>query len=181
MKIFINPGHCVGMDPGAINNNWNVTEAEIVLKIGELVKHYLEAVEFDVTLMQSNNLAGEDGQGYVGSVCYTANQKHKSDLFISLHCNAFNRRAKGTEVFYASAAGQKLAQCIQNELVSTLNTVDRGIKANNGLIVLRRTAMPAVLVEIAFIDSDEDCRLLILKQDEIARAIARGVTDSLLK
>ena len=37
--------------------------------------------------------------------------------------------------------------------------------------------MPAVLVEMGFITNDADCRMLIDQQDELARAIARGITD----
>ena len=43
--------------------------------------------------------------------------------------------------------------------------------------MLKYTDMPAVLVEMAFIDNDEDAALLTGKTDEFARAIARGVTD----
>ena len=45
------------------------------------------------------------------------------------------------------------------------------------LIVLKHTNMPAVLVEMAFVDNDEDTILLTYKADEMARAIARGITD----
>ena len=47
------------------------------------------------------------------------------------------------------------------------------------LIVLKRTDMPAVLVELAFIDNDEDCELLKSNTDDFAAAVARGVTDYL--
>lgn len=43
--------------------------------------------------------------------------------------------------------------------------------------MLRHTDMPAVIVETAFIDSDIDEPLLRVKQDDFARAIARGITD----
>ena len=45
------------------------------------------------------------------------------------------------------------------------------------LVVLKHTDMPAVLVETAFIDNDADAALLVDKEDEFARAIARGITD----
>ena len=45
------------------------------------------------------------------------------------------------------------------------------------LTVLKRTHMPAVLIETAFIDNDEDALLLINHADDFAAAIARGITD----
>ena len=53
---------------------------------------------------------------------------------------------------------------------------DRGVKAHPSFCVLRNTTMPAVLVETGFIDS-EDVNLLTRHGDDIARALARGVTD----
>jgi len=78
--------------------------------------------------------------------------------------------------------GAMLAYHIQSQLVDTLRTFDkaipdRGIKARPGLIVLRETDMPVVLVETAFIDNIQDASLLRDRQDDIARAIARGVSD----
>ena len=70
-----------------------------------------------------------------------------------------------------------LAECIQNQIVQSLSTVDRGVKERPGLAVLRETDMPAVLVETAFITNEEDVQLLMNQKDGFARAIARGVTD----
>ena len=66
---------------------------------------------------------------------------------------------------------------IQRQIVDSLDTMDRGLKERPELIVLRATDMPAVLVELAFIDNDEDAELLMTRQDDFTRAIARGVTD----
>ena len=75
------------------------------------------------------------------------------------------------------SSGGNLAQCIQKQLINSIDTTDRGIKEMPGLLVLRYTDMPAVLVETAFIDNDDDMLLLMNHWDDIARAIARGVTD----
>lgn len=98
---------------------------------------------------------------------------------MSIHCNAFNGEARGTEVecYSRMSDGGALAQCIQDQLINSIDTVDRGVRERPDLRVLRHTAMPAVLVETAFIDNDVDVQLLINNWDDIARAIARGVTD----
>jgi len=176
MKIFINPGHCPGKDPGAVSEVWDVNEAAIVRDIGAKLCNILENMGHDVYSMQSDNLAGEDGYEYEESVVCVANE-WDADYFISLHCNAFNGRANGTEVFYGSTKGLFLAGEIMDRLHEALDTEYRGTKQGHHLCVIKNTTMPAVLVEIAFIDNYNDCQLLINKQDEIARAIAEGIEE----
>lgn len=176
-RVFINPGHCPGIDSGAVNGHYGITEADIVHSISTLVTDYLDKAGCEVSLLQSDNLYW-DGAGEC--VVDSAN-RWPADIFVSLHCNAFNTQAQGTEccIFAAGGASEKLAACIQQQIVGSLHTVDRGLKERSGLIVLKHTDMPAVLVEMAFIDNDSDAELLMGKQDEFARAIARGVTDYL--
>lgn len=174
MKVFINPGHMVGVDAGAVNGMHH--EAQIALNVGGLVNNYLKNVGYDVMMMQSDNLCGESPA--YPNVCSTANA-WGADVFVSIHCNAASPVAKGTEcfVFSVDSESEKLANCIQSQIVYSLNTVDRGVKVNPKLIVLKYTNMVAVLVEMAFISNDDDLKLLTEKQDEFARAIARGISD----
>ena len=177
-KIFFNPGHCIGIDSGAVNPVNGVTEAEICNQIARKVMIYLDRASCEVKFLQSNNLCGEYPAHL--NIVDEAN-KWPADIFISLHCNAFNEKANGTEclVFAKGSYAEDLANAIQNQIISSLNTVDRGIKERPDLAVLKGTKMPAVLVEMAFIDNADDCSKLISKQDDFARAIARGVTDYL--
>ncbi|MBR1646029.1 MAG: N-acetylmuramoyl-L-alanine amidase [Selenomonadaceae bacterium] len=165
MRIFINPGHDVQLDPGACGNG--LREADIVLKIGKRVEGYLRAVGYDVKLFQYDGL---------GEICFDANA-WKADLFVSIHCNAATGTAKGTETF--SSGGMKstrLAEKIQAQIINSLPVINRGVKTAN-FYVLKHTDAPAVLVETAFIDNPDDAKLLIDREDDFARAIARGVTD----
>lgn len=183
MKVFINPGHDVKYDSGAVNPNSGLREADVAASVGELVKGYLEAAGCDCKLMQSDNLAPtgagrseyDDRQGL--TVTETANE-WGADVFVSIHCNAFNESAHGTEVeCYGAGEGARLAGNIQKQIVNSLGTLDRGVKSMPYLLVLKYTDMPACLVEMAFIDNDGDAELLANQQDDFARAIARGVTD----
>ena len=75
----------------------------------------------------------------------------------------------------------RLAASIQNQLVMAMQPLDkgyldRGVKERKNLCVLRETMMPAALVELDFIDS-ADVRLLKEHQEDMARAVTRGVTD----
>ena len=81
------------------------------------------------------------------------------------------------ECYDKNGEGGNLAQCIQDQIVQSVGTVDRGVREMPQLIVLKHTDMPAVLVETAFIDNDDDAALLVDKEDDFARAIARGISD----
>ena len=175
MKVFINPGHCPGVDSGAVNRSSGMQEADVAVAIGQLVQGYLNAADCKVQLLQSDNLM-DDGDG--PCVCDTANN-WPADIFVSIHCNAAGGDARGTEVeiYPGSDESRRLGQCIQSQIVDSLGTTDRGLKVRPNLCVLKSTDMPAVLVECAFIDNDEDAQLLANNQDDFARAIARGITD----
>lgn len=186
MKVFINPGHDLDYDSGAVSPRTGLRECDVAAHVGTLVKHYLEAAGCTCELMQSDNLAPTsigrsryaDRQGL--TVTETANE-WDADIFVSIHCNSAEAdEACGTETFAYNldgGEGEQLATCIQNQIVNALNIVDRGVKANPKLFVLRYTSMPAVLVELGFISNADDERLLTDHQDDFARAIARGVTD----
>ena len=107
-----------------------------------------------------------------------------ADVFVSLHCNAFDGYARGIEtlVFNFVSEAERLAACVHKQLVDTEQSIDpyipdRGLKERPNLSVLRNTDMPAILIEMGFIYNDHDVILLEHKQDAIAKAIARGVTD----
>ena len=181
MKVFLNPGNHPGIDSGAVNLQYELQEAELVRNIGAMVEKYLVLAGLEVESLQSDNLAGESP--CYPNVCQCANDSG-ADLFVSLHCNsAVNESAKGTEtlVYSFGEKSEQAALAIQSQLVTTLGTCDRGVKERPNLIVLKNTIMPAVLVEIAFISNEKDVQLLIYRQDDIARAIARGITDYFLE
>lgn len=182
-KVFLNPGHCPGIDPGAVNKTTGITEANVALEIGKLVKKYLEAAGCEVKLLQSDNL-NYDGVGEC--VCEAANN-WPADVFVSLHCNAFNGMAEGTEIFTSrgQTAADELATCIMAQVENTFGAklcvrsdwLDGDVDREAGYVVLNATNMPAVLYEMIFIDNDTDLKFLLANKDEMAKAIARGITD----
>lgn len=177
-RVFINPGHdqlelrgTSDYDPGAVNEEMGLYENEVAATVGALVEKYLIAAGCEVKLLQHESL----------SYIYTSANSWGADVFVSIHCNAYNGIACGTETLThpTDDTGAHLAQCIQAQIVNTFGTVDRGIKRRADLAVLNGTDMTAVLVEMAFIDNEDDAVLLRDRQDDFARAIARGVTDYL--
>lgn len=180
MKVFLNPGHAPNgiPDPGAKNTETGLRECDVAKNIADLVEKYLVAAGVDVVgNIQSDNLF-YDSDYPQPCVCAKANASG-ADIFVSIHCNAFDCEAHGTETYaYAPGGeGEKLAGCINDQVVRSLGTLDRGVKFRDDYIVLKHTDMTAVLVETAFIDSDTDEPLLRERQDDFARAIARGITD----
>lgn len=167
MRVFINPGHDIDLDSGAVNPNYGTRECDVARNAGKMLARYLQTAGCEVRTLQSDDL---------GLVCETSNE-WGADIFVSLHCNAFNTVARGTETLYKSYNGQQLAQLIQDQIINSINTVDRGIKKRDDLWVLNGTDTVAVLVEMAFIDNDEDLEILNNDLDTIVRAIARGITD----
>ena len=174
MKIAINAGHYPGLDSGAVGMA-GLEEAVVNQDIMVKVAAYLRVVAYEVLEIQENVLSKITG----------ASNNFGAELFISIHCNgAIDPAARGTETFSYLVGGEseKLAICIQQQIVDNLGTVDRGVKTGN-FYVLRLTDCPAVLVETAFITNVEDEKLLGDEniRDQFAAAIARGITDYVSK
>ena len=93
------------------------------------------------------------------------------DIFVSIHFNAFNGKANGSEVFGISKASQAIAKSVLAEIVK-LGFKNRGVK-NTGFYVIKNTSMPAILVECCFIDSASDMK--IFDADKMAEAIKVGL------
>ncbi|MGN0950006.1 MAG: N-acetylmuramoyl-L-alanine amidase [Mitsuokella sp.] len=164
MNILLNPGHSLGgsPDPGAVNNDYGITEADINALIAENCAIALEHYGFNVTVLQSHNLRGEAPE--FPNVTGMANN-WPADLFISIHANAGGGRGCETYCYSGASWGNVFAHYVQDALHRDVSRVDktfpnRGVKLGPELAVLRCTAMPAILVETAFLDQDDDVRLL---------------------
>ena len=180
MNVFINPGHALGgnPDPGCLNTALGLRECDLAITYGSLAASYLEKAGCTVKLLQSHNLRGESP----GWPCVVdAANGWPADLFVSIHVNAGGGRGPETYCYQIPSEAGTLATCVQHQLVTSLQGIDhcyydRGVKQRHDLCVLSCTTMPAILIETGFIDSD-DVNLLTGHGDDIARAIARGVTD----
>jgi len=181
MKICIDPGHG-GSDPGACGNE--LYEKNIALIVALKVKDYLTKAGCEVILTRETDkdvdYAGDSATEELQARCDISNN-FGADVFVSIHCNSFgDPGAAGTETIYAdgSVRGEKLANCIQTQLIGLGGLINRGVKVTP-LYVTKHTDAPACLTEIAFISNAEDAAKLADPdwQDNFARAIARGVTD----
>lgn len=173
MKVFLDAGHG-GKDPGALGNNMQEKDINlsVTLKIGDILKNHGINVGYSRTTDVFLELAERA----------TEANNFGADVFVSIHCNAFNNAtAQGVETFSypGSTNGAKLAKSIQDSIIaSKLYTKDRGTKTAN-FAVLRLTKMPAALVELAFITNTQDAEILRNKQTELAISVAKGILDYL--
>lgn len=179
MRIFINPGHALGgrPDPGAVNCEHGVTEAAINARVAENARIALERCGYETKVVQSHNLRGE-APGYP-NVTGLANS-WPADVFVSIHANAGGGRGCETYAFSTHSWGHALATTVQQTLWRAVSRIDksfpnRGVKVNPDFTVLRRTAMPAILVETAFLDTEEDFQLLVSHAAVFGHAIASAI------
>ncbi|WP_052759801.1 N-acetylmuramoyl-L-alanine amidase family protein [Paenibacillus sp. DMB20] len=106
--------------------------------------------------------------------------KQKVDGFISIHANSTGKvgSATGTETLYTREESKSLANIIHKHVAAATGLKDRGVKYQN-IHVTRETTMPAVLLEIGFINHPEDEKKLFdpAFQDRVADAIVAGIYE----
>lgn len=182
MKICIDPGHG-GKDPGAVGKK-GTKEKDVTLAISKKLKYVLEdGINAKVVLTRSSDVLPWGDKGVLADLqarCNIANNNNVN-IFLSIHCNSStNINAKGAETYYykESRYGFRLAFEIQKSIVDLLNLTNRGIKYAN-FYVLKRTKMPAALIECGFISNPAEELLLIDNnfQTQLAMAIADGVSN----
>lgn len=78
-----------------------------------------------------------------------------ADLFIAVHFNAGG--GTGTEVWHRpGSSAEGCARDVSRELATALGLPNRGAKSTTGLYVVNRTDMPAILIEVCFVDTEAD-------------------------
>lgn len=98
-----------------------------------------------------------------------------ADLFIAVHFNSGG--GTGTEVwYYPYSSAETYAQDVSRELASALGLPNRGAKSTTGLYVLNHTEMPAILIEVCFVDTEADAEAWhSTPWDDLVGAVVRGL------
>ena len=172
-SIMLDAGHG-GRDPGAVYNGRQekIDTLSLTLAIGQI----LQERGIDVLYTRTTDIYESPYQKAM-----EANEAGV-DFFISIHRNSFpqDNAVSGVESLVYDKSGIKLEMAENiNEQLEGIGFVNLGVKARPGLVVLRRTKMPAVLVEVGFINSDTDNMLFDDNFSDIALAIAEGILDTL--
>lgn len=170
---MLDAGHG-GSDPGAVYNGRQEKDdsLKLALAVGKILEkngidvYYTRTTDIYQTPFEKANLANEAGVDY----------------FISFHRNSSpeTNQYNGAEVLLYDKKGIKyeMAENILGAL-GLIGFREIGVKERPGLVVLRKTKMPALLVEAGFINSDEDNRLFDDKFNEIAQGIADAILGTL--
>ena len=180
MKIFIDAGHNYsGADTGA--RGFGLKEETVSFGIATYLHNLLKDAGHEVK-MSRKSVTDNIGTTEAESVSRRAQMSNEwgADLFISIHCNAHNSSARGTEtlVYALGSKASDIAAKVQWSIVNKLGTTDRGVKVRPDLVVLKKTSAPALLIETAFIDNEDDAWLLKTRQEDFARAIFEGITGA---
>jgi N-acetylmuramoyl-L-alanine amidase len=177
----IDPGHG-GNQAGARFREGNriVYEKDITLAIGLKVAERLAKLGASVIMTRA-----EDTSIGLYERTAMANQAG-AHFFISIHCDSNPRpnSASGTTIYYHrdDADSRALGQAILNEIVKVSGLPSKGVRSDtmlyqSGLAVLRTSQMPAVLIEVGYLNHYRDRQKLLDPQfqDAVAAAIVRGL------
>ena len=172
-SIMLDAGHG-GRDLGAVYNGRQ--EKDDTLKLTLAIGQILQNNGLDVEYTRTTDVYESPYEKAMEA------NKAGVNFFVSIHRNSYPtaNAVSGVEslVYDKSGIKYEMAQNI-NEQLESIGFVNLGVKARPNLIVLRRTKMPAVLVEVGFINSDTDNQLFDDNFQDIAEAIASGILDTL--
>lgn len=101
-----------------------------------------------------------------------------ADLFVSIHCNAGGRRdtGDGTQTYYCHPQSKQLAIVMQDSLAPALHRRDAGVHQAR-FCVVRETQIPAILVELLFVDNSTE--EAILAKPETRQSAAAAICEGL--
>ena len=180
--IVIDPGHG-GSDPGAVGPKGTL-EKNVTLGIAKKLGAKLEAAGANVfyTRFVDLDVAKRDASGAeeLHKRIEVAHEK-KADIFVSIHADAsISSEAGGTTTYYyvKTPYDLKLAQAVQRRVSVAGGLLNRGTK-QSGFYVNKKSWIPSILVETAFISNPNEEKLLGQAefQEKIAAGLFAGIVD----
>ena len=165
MKFAIDIGHNLINDKGAMGYKFEDT---LNLEVGHKLIDLLEKAGHSTV-----NCLPESALTVYDSLAQRVSRANRSNanVFVSIHFNAFNGRAYGSEVYALSRVGKGIAREVLEE-ICMLGYYNRGVKTGN-YYVLKNTKMPAILIEVGFVDNKGD--MALYDKNRVAKAICKGL------
>ena len=171
--VVMDAGHG-GSNPGATYNGRQ--EKDDALALALAVGRILEQNGVDVYYTRTTDIYESPYQKAMEGNALGA------DYFVSIHRNSspYPNQYTGIETLVYNRYGEaaRLARNITDQLVQ-VGYEDQGVNERTNLVVLNRTEMPSVLVEVGFINTDADNQLFDERFDETANAIAQGILETI--
>lgn len=167
--IVIDAGHG-GFDRGGIPRQ-RVAEKNIALDVALRLKRKLQAGGYKVVMTRDTDVFVP-----LPSRVAIANS-YRNGIFICIHFNSASRSgANGIETYYYRRDSAKLASDIHKNVIAGAPSENRGIR-RRGYYVLRKTAIPGVLVECGFLTNPDEARLALTAdyREKLAEEIMRGI------
>ena len=179
IKIFIDQGHNP-MNPNAGAEGNGYREQDLVYTIGLMLAELLNSNPNFEARLSRNTPTEILGTSVATSLAQRVNEANSwgADYFISIHANASDiTSASGSEAFVFSLSSEAygFAQSVLEGLSVATGLVDRGVFARPTLYVLRKTQMPATLLEIGFITNSGDAALMYGSPELFAAGIYNGI------
>lgn len=178
IKVYIDQGHNpTNPNAGAEGNGYK--EQDLVYRIGIITAQLLRARGIEVRLSRptATTQLGTSNSSALRERVLDANS-WGADVFVSLHTNAAeDPTASWQEAFVFALGGEaeELAENILFQLNLSTGLENRGVTARTNLYVLRKTAMPATLVELGFITNPRDARLMAENPYIFAEGVSNGI------
>jgi N-acetylmuramoyl-L-alanine amidase len=167
--IVIDAGHG-GHDRGGVPYQ-RIGEKGMTLDVAQRLRRVLQADGYRVIMTRDSDVFVP-----LGTRVAIANS-YRGATFVSVHFNSSRRAgANGVETYYYRGDSASLAASIHRNVVAGAPTENRGIR-RRGFYVLRRTAVPSVLVECGFLTNPTEGRLAqsASYRQQLAERIARGI------
>ncbi len=180
IKIYIDQGHNPTGFPNAGASWYGQQEQDITYEVGQYLAQLLRNDgRFEVRLSrpEPTTVLGSSNATSLRQRVDEAN-RWGANYFISIHANASpNTAANGSEVYVYRLYTQAnwLAQHVLQGIVNAVGTKDNGVRARTNLYVLRRTNMPAILVELGYMSNPGDAEKLRDDRYQFALGIYRGM------
>lgn len=179
MKIFVDQGHNP-QNPNAGAEANGVREQDVTYAVGVDLAELLRSNPFFEVRLSRNSPTEQLGTSVATSLAARVDAANSwgADYFISLHCNSSpNTSASGSEVYVYSETSPAfpLGEDILVGLQNATGLPNRGMRINPGLYVLRRTNMPALLVEMGYLTNLNDADMLATDPQSFARGIYNGM------
>ena len=176
--IVLDPGHG-GSDTGAIGPT-GVSEKSVSLAVSLKARDLLTANGYGVIMTRTTDIdvAAPGVPDATELQARVDKAPPNTDIFISVHCNAFsNGSANGVETYHAPTAvkGSRLARLLNEELVNFGGLNNRGVKAAR-FYVMTHSKCPASLIELGFITNPREEKLLA--NDAYQQKLAQAITDA---